>query len=178
MDCRIFNMRTWPFLCVRRHNIFDSEKLSQIVSCAPNRGSNLRSLDLEYDVLPIEPPHHPIGSRHWLVNLVDFFNSIFWPPSSFWRFWLDTDFLTWHWLFDFTLTCDTNLVIRQWLTGVALTWRPFSDLTLMHLIGSLWRDQSFLLFYCSICLCFRTIHHFIGFFLCSSATNLLFVDST
>ena len=41
-----------------QHNIFDSEKLSQICIVLLTQSSNLGSLDLESDALPIEPPHH------------------------------------------------------------------------------------------------------------------------
>ena len=68
MVYRIFNMRTWSFLCVSvglhtgightdtsQHNIFDSEKLSQFFLCSRRRrGSNLGS-----DALPTEPPRCP-----------------------------------------------------------------------------------------------------------------------
>ena len=41
-----------------QHNIFDSEKLS--LCFWRRRDSNLRSLDLESDALPTEPPRHPM----------------------------------------------------------------------------------------------------------------------
>ena len=42
-----------------QHNIFYSEKLSQVFLCS-RRGSNLGSLDLESDALSIELPRHAV----------------------------------------------------------------------------------------------------------------------
>ena len=75
MDYRIFNVRTCSFLCVRmythrgldtpiasQHNIFDSEKLSQMFLVLDPDADGVRtsglSLYLESDALPTEPPRH------------------------------------------------------------------------------------------------------------------------
>ena len=42
-----------------QQNNFDSEKLTILCVCS-RRGSNLGSLDLKSDALPIEPPRHPV----------------------------------------------------------------------------------------------------------------------
>ena len=66
MDYRILNMLkcVHSYVCVytqglgtqttSQHNIFDLDKLSHIFG-----GSNLGSLDLESDALPVEKPRHP-----------------------------------------------------------------------------------------------------------------------
>ena len=73
MGCKIFNVRTWSFLCARIHTRvrhtdtkssqhFDlgGKKTDNFFLCSW-RGSNLRSLDLESDAVPnFEPPCHPI----------------------------------------------------------------------------------------------------------------------
>ena len=87
MDYMMFNMRTWSFLCVRythggsvgtptatsQHNIFDSEKLSQSLCCAPDAGG-VRTSGLwisESGAPATEPPRHPATpgqeSVPWLV---------------------------------------------------------------------------------------------------------------
>ena len=70
MDYRIFHVRTWSFLFVCMHtggwahrqqvDTFLTQKNSQFFLLCSwcRRGSNLRSLDLEPDALPTEPPHH------------------------------------------------------------------------------------------------------------------------
>ena len=72
IDYRIFNVCTRSFLCVHIHtrgwahrhltsqlNIFNSEKLTFFLRSW--RDSNLGSLDLESDALPVEPPRHPLS---------------------------------------------------------------------------------------------------------------------
>ena len=63
---RFFNV---PYVNIRmractpiasQHNIFNSEKLSVLLCSWRRRGSTLRSLDLESDTLPTEPPRHPL----------------------------------------------------------------------------------------------------------------------
>ena len=72
MDCRIFNGRTWSFVCVRIHTGYGQhrQRVSTTLSTRKNshffslccwRDSNPRPLDLESDALPIEPPRHPIS---------------------------------------------------------------------------------------------------------------------
>ena len=69
MDYRIFNVRTWSFLCMRIHTHrvghTDSESAQHFLLWKTHnfilwhrRGSNLGSLDLESDALSTEPPHH------------------------------------------------------------------------------------------------------------------------
>ena len=55
-----------------QHNMFGSEKLSQIVSCAPD-AAGVRTLglnlDLEFDAIPTEPPRHPTQGLSDLPDL-------------------------------------------------------------------------------------------------------------
>ena len=67
MDYRIFNVHMWSFLCVRIHtgvgtltmSHFGLKRNSHRFFFCSWHGSNLGSLDLESDAVPIEPPHHP-----------------------------------------------------------------------------------------------------------------------
>ena len=76
-DYRIFNVRMWSFLRVRIHTGVGrthSESEQQFLTWKNSgffflcswRGSNLGSLDLESNALPIEPPHHCEAGLPWL----------------------------------------------------------------------------------------------------------------
>ena len=73
MDYRIFNVRTWSFLCVRGHTDSESAQLfwprktlTNFLLCSWRRlDSNLQSLDFESDALPTEPPRHPFTKYPW-----------------------------------------------------------------------------------------------------------------
>ena len=79
MDYRIFNMRTWSFVCVRIHagvGHTDSESAQHFFTLKNSwrgRGLNPGSLDLELNALPTEPPRHPHPNYHgvtsWLGHL-------------------------------------------------------------------------------------------------------------
>ena len=70
MNYRIFNVRTWPFVCLRihtgglgtptasQHNVH-SEKLKDFLLLLTRRDSNPRSLDLQSNALTTEPTRHP-----------------------------------------------------------------------------------------------------------------------
>ena len=76
MDYRIFNVHTWSFWWVRMYTgVGHTNRVSttfltwknyhKYFWCSWRRwGSNLRSLDLESDALPTEPPRFPMLAHH------------------------------------------------------------------------------------------------------------------
>ena len=96
MDYRIFNVRTWLFLCVRvhtpiasQHNIFDLVKLSCFLRSWRRQGSNLRTLDFESDALT-EPPHYIYVHKHNKKLQFADHTCIHWWKYSHNLVWLDT----------------------------------------------------------------------------------------
>ena len=65
MDYRIFNVRTWSFLCVHIHTGFGHTDESAQHFCAPGR---VQTSDLESDALPIEPSRHPMWFEMYAWN--------------------------------------------------------------------------------------------------------------
>ena len=92
MDYRIFNVRTWSFLCVpihtgvgRTHSVlaqhFWLRKTHNFCVCSW-RGPNLRSSHLESDALPIEPLQLNWTDENSAVQCLLFWKSSTWSLNS------------------------------------------------------------------------------------------------